>query len=207
MKNKKKKDPFETYCWYREALNDPYQVFAACFDFSAVFSLKKFIKEALLFALKNKIYRKIEPANVLYRFQVIHSVMIAANCINKEHKTGPIDFAFGELLDKRLYCNNNEALAEWECFPRLLTLDEYKNPYLVFKRFFKFQPLQKWREDMQEILDYTLVSNTNDMDLNLLSRYFHLTKLFEAAHLIDVREVTHINGYYKKFSPGAVTND
>jgi len=27
--------------------------------------------------------------------------------------------------------------------------------------------------------------------------YFHLVKLMEAAHIIDVREVTHVDGYLK----------
>jgi hypothetical protein len=35
------------------------------------------------------------------------------------------------------------------------------------------------------------------IEFDALSIYMHLTKLIEAAHLIDVREVTHIDGRIK----------
>lgn len=50
---------------------------------------------------------------------------------------------------------------------------------------------------MDTIVEYALASNTDSCDLDLLRRYFHLTKLLEAAHLIDVREVTHVDGQLK----------
>jgi hypothetical protein len=34
-------------------------------------------------------------------------------------------------------------------------------------------------------------------DFDTLPIYFHLTKLVEAVHLIDVREINHIGGYYR----------
>jgi hypothetical protein len=35
------------------------------------------------------------------------------------------------------------------------------------------------------------------IDFDTLPIYFHLTKLVEAVHLIDVREITHIGGRIK----------
>ena len=60
-----------------------------------------------------------------------------------------------------------------------------------------YQAVEKWREDIELVLDYALASYNDSCDLNLLQMYFHLTKLVEAAHIIDVREVTHIGGHLK----------
>ncbi len=76
-------------------------------------------------------------------------------------------------------------------------MKEYKNPYKVFGKFFKYQPVEKWRQDIGLVLDYALGAYTDSCDLNLLKMYFHLFKLMEAAHIVDVREVTHVAGYLK----------
>ena len=46
-------------------------------------------------------------------------------------------------------------------------------------------------------MEDALASNTDSCNMDLLRIYFHLTKLMEAAHLIDVREVTHVGGELK----------
>ncbi|OMP75081.1 hypothetical protein BW716_31930 [[Flexibacter] sp. ATCC 35208] len=68
---------------------------------------------------------------------------------------------------------------------------------LAFKNFFRYQKLEKWKEDLQEILNYPLSKYTEDLELRLLDMYLHLTKPIEATHLIDVREITHIGGHIK----------
>ncbi|HTG56852.1 MAG TPA: hypothetical protein VL943_11325, partial [Niabella sp.] len=85
--------------------------------------------------------------------------------------------------------------------PRLLNTTEYKNPYLVFRRLLKCHDVPKWRALMDEIIDYAFASYADKCDLNLLALFLHFTKLMEAAHLIDVREITHLGGYLK---PGIV---
>jgi hypothetical protein len=79
-------------------------------------------------------------------------------------------------------------------------LKEYKNPYVVFKRFFKFKELPKWKSDLQDILSYALGKDTlfeAGVYIDCLSIYLHLTKLIEAAHLVDAREIYHIGGMIK----------
>lgn len=69
----------------------------------------------------------------------------------------------------------------------------------VFKRFFRFQEITNWKEQLQLLMDYSLRSmNLLELeDIRPLSLYFQLTKLVEAAHLIDVREVNHVGGHVK----------
>ena len=82
----------------------------------------------------------------------------------------------------------------------MLSLKEYKDPYAAFNRFFKFQTLEEWKTDFQTISEYALVRTSlfeACIEIDTLSIYIHLTKLIEAAHLIDVRENTHIGGHIK----------
>jgi hypothetical protein len=79
-------------------------------------------------------------------------------------------------------------------------LKEYSNPYVVFKRFFKFKELPKWKSDLQDILSYALEKGSlfeAGSNIDCLSIYLHLTRLIESAHLIDVREIYHIWGMMK----------
>jgi hypothetical protein len=60
--------------------------------------------------------------------------------------------------------------------------------------------LKKWKQELQDLLEYALVETSlaeAGIVKDMLSIYFHLTKLIEAAHLIDVRETTHIGGHLK----------
>ena len=72
--------------------------------------------------------------------------------------------------------------------------------YLTFKRFFKYLSLQACKQELQDLLEYALVETSltqAGIEKDMLPLYFHLSKLVEAAHLIDVREVNHIGGIVK----------
>lgn len=195
--NKEQQDYLLTSCWYKEIIIDPYQVIAAAFDFSDLAPYRKVIKGVLLSIHQNKIYYKDAPANLLYEFKMLESVVNAAYIINKEKRKSPIEVWTSDLFNKNLYCGWRSNSNGWADFPRSLSMQEYINPYLVFKKFFKYQKLDKWKEDLQEMLDYGLSKNSDCVELDLLQLYLHLTKLIEAAHLIDVREITHVGGHIK----------
>ncbi|MDE3183973.1 MAG: hypothetical protein KGM16_11195 [Bacteroidota bacterium] len=198
MKNKENsRDIFETKCWQYKIIDDPYQVFAESFCFANISSFRKVIRQVLLFATKSKVFNKEEPAALLAEFKAVISVILAANKINEEKRSGSLKLTLEKFADKRLYARPFSACPEWEYLPKVLSIKEYKNPYKVFQKFFKYQPVEKWREDIGLVLDYALGAYTDSCDLKLLKMYFHLVKLMEAAHIIDVREVTHVDGYLK----------
>lgn len=142
-------------------------------------------------------YDKEEPAAVLAKFKAVVSVMLAADKINRDKKSSPLTITLPEFADKRLYARPYATCPEWEYLPKILTTKEYRDPYIVFRKFFKYQPVEQWRENIALVLDYALAGYNESCDLNLLQLYFYLTKLMEAAHLIDVREVTHVGGHLK----------
>lgn len=197
MKNKSPKDPFKTHCWAYTIVTDPYQVFAECFFFADIGSFKKTIRQVLLSAASRKVHKKDEPASVLQLFHAITSVMLAAQALHRQKKTAPLKIEQEQFTDKRLYARPNSPCAEWEYLPRHLSAKEYQHPYRVFSRFFKRRDVAQWRQGIEQALSFALSSYTEDSDLNLLELYLQLTRLMEAAHLIDVREVLHIGGHLK----------
>lgn len=193
---KMEKDHFETCCWRREVITDPYQVFAECFSLAGIDYFRDMIKALLL----NRGVRgtKKDPGKLLFDCKVLGSLLNASWVINKLDKSPPAIIPDADLFCKDLYCSGISGTSEWESFPRELSLKEYKNPYLVFKRFFGFQELDKWKLDLHDLLVRAYEKEPEETSLNLLSIYIYLIKLAEAAYLIDVREVTHIGEHVKK---------
>ena len=201
MKEKKEQaDLLATSGWCHRIITDPYQVIAEFFSVSSLASVRSAIKGLLLATNANKIYRKDSPAGVLFEFKVLESLIHAAHALYKDKKESPIEIENYNLFEKKFFCGWHAGSSDWDFFPRSLTEKEYKNPYLAFKKFFGYQDLPKWKDDLQEIMNYALSKNCESIDLPLLPLYFHLTKLVEAAHLIDVREITHIGGFLKNRS-------
>ena len=71
MKKTKNKDPFQTFCWLREVIYDPYKVVTCCFENDSIVSYRKTIKKSLFFAEKKKIFHKGDPCNLVFDFKVL----------------------------------------------------------------------------------------------------------------------------------------
>jgi hypothetical protein len=196
MKEKVSEDIFETECWSYKVINDPYQVFAESFSMAGMAHLRSFIKKILHYAEANEIYRQESPCDVLLRMRVIRSLIKAADCL-KEKKSGSIIDSAEDVFNKKYYCSQYLSSSQWDDFPRFLSLKEFCNPYKVFKKFFKYQDAHAWLHDLLETVDCALSKNNGELGFEMVVIYSHLVKLAEAAHLINVREVTHIGGVLK----------
>jgi len=189
-----------TSLWYKEEIADPYQTIAEFFSAADVVSHKKTIKAAISAALSDHICNKKNPGDLLYDFKILESVVNATYLLNKEKKKSPLRIGKDNAFNPNLFCGWHAEMTEWDFFPRMLSFKEYSDPYVVFKRFFKFLSLAEWKRELNDILEYALVT-TNFWDAgietNSLSIFIHLTKLVEAVHLIDVREINHIGGNIK----------
>jgi hypothetical protein len=193
-------DYLQTSLWYKEKISDPYQVIAEFFCSGHLSSHRKCIKQALKAAAGKFIWRKFNPGDLLYDFKMIESVINAAYLINKENKTSPLTINKEGSFNPNLFCGWHRHSTQWDYFPRVLSFKEFANPYLAFKRFFKYLSLQKWKVELQDLLEYALVETSLSeagIEKDMLSLYFYLSKLIEAAHLIDVREINHIRGIPK----------
>lgn len=198
---KQEREYLDTSIWYKEKITDPYQTFAEFFSSADVVSHKRTVNDALRAASSDRIYDKRNPGDLLFSLGLLESVINAAYLLNKEKGESPLSIEVGNVFDPNLFRGwLGGDLTDWDYFPRMLSLKEYKNPYIVFKRFFKFQKLADWKTDLRTIAEYALVKTSLSeacIEMDTLGIYLSLTKLIEAAHLIDVREVTHIRGVIK----------
>jgi len=197
---KKKAEYLTTSIWYREPITDPYQTIAEFFSAADPATYRKDIKDILKTASSNHSWRKSNPGDLLYHLKLIESVINAAFLINKEKKESPLDITPKDIFNPNLYCGWHANNTEWDYFPRGLSFKEFSNPYRAFSHFFKYLSLPEWKTILQEVSEYALANDSlfeSGVDMDILSIYIYLTKLVEAAHLIDVREVNHIGGHIK----------
>ncbi len=193
-------DYLETSLWYKDPITDPNQVIAEFFSAASLADYRKRIKAALKAAAGKHIWPKKNPGALLYYFKMIESVINAAWLINKENKTLPLLINKENPFNPNIFCGWQSDDTQWDFFPRFLSFKEYVDPYITFKRFFKYLALPVWKDELQDLLEYALVETSlheAGMKKDMLSLYFHLSKLVEAAHLIDVRENNHIGGIPK----------
>lgn len=190
----------EDAVWSKDEISDPYQTIAEFFDAANVVSHKQNIKNAIKAAWSDRICNKKNPGVLLHHFKLLESVINAAYLINNEKKKSPLSIGKDDVFNPNLFCGRNDGLTKMDYFPRMLSLKEYVNPYVVFKRFFKFKPLTEWKQELNDIVEFALIETSFwdvGIEFNTLQIFLHLTKLVEAVHLVDVREVTHIGGRIK----------
>ncbi|MEO6683511.1 MAG: hypothetical protein ABIN48_11880 [Ginsengibacter sp.] len=199
MEQKLPTDIFNTQRWFDKDITDPYQVVAEFFSHAEVYHFRSVIKKLLFYAESDKIYKGKPPADVYLYMRIIDSLIRAAYVL-KDKKKGSVKVLKVDVFNKKYYCSHYKFSNEWTDFPRSLALEEFCNPYQVFRKFFKYQDLEKWIRDLELITDTALTPARGCLMLDRLVTYFHLVKLIEAAHLIDVREVTHIGETLKNRS-------
>ena len=81
-----KHDYLDTSLWYREKINNPYQIIVDFFSAADIASHRRTIKSVLRAVCTNRIWRKDNPGDLLYDFKLFESVINAAYLINKEKK-------------------------------------------------------------------------------------------------------------------------
>lgn len=196
MKNKTPKDPFDAACWCREGITDPRQVLAEAFCTSDIETLRREIKQTISYAQADKLYKDHSPCDVLLDMKIVRSVLKAAHAL-KDEKGSTVAVAASDIFNRNYYCSGYSNASPWSDFPRCLSQNEFCDPYRVFKKFFKKQSLHHWVQDWEETVECALAHDASGTERNALQFYTRLAKLVEAAHLVDVREVTHIGGRMK----------
>lgn len=103
-----------------------------------------------------------------------------------------------ELFSKKYYRSHYITADAWLEFPRHLSKEAYCNPYRVFQQFFSYQPVSNWVQCWQQVVEGAFCCDDAFAPVAPLKIFRRLVKLVEAAHLVDVREVTHVGGCSKK---------
>lgn len=161
--------------------------------------LKKIVKTAGSFH-----YWRDNPASVLFFFEKLEPLVGAALTIHRtegERAAALLTLAPDEmpsLTAYEQYCGWHYQSDPWYFFPRSLSRSEYADPYRVFKQVAAKGGRKQWRFRLQELQFHTLstssVNDNEDTDLDALRLYLLLSKLIEAAHLIEVRAINEIGG-------------
>ncbi|SFW82283.1 hypothetical protein [Chitinophaga sancti] len=198
----------ESAVWNKEEISDPYQVIAESFSSGSLVYYRKNIKKIIHFSFSEYSWKE-NPADIFYRFGLIEKIINAAYLINKEQKKNPLDIRPSDVFNPNLYSSRWGVNSDWENFPRALSMKEFMNPYLVLRRFFEYRKLSEWKDLLrsfsESIFDTQNIEYESVNSYDCLTIYFHLVKLLEAVHLIDVREITHIEGRIKnKFSKSVI---
>ncbi len=183
-----------------EEISDPLQVIHDFFDYCPLRIYRKYISAIVKAAYADSYWTKDAPATLLRFHEKMLCLIEAAFVINSNPRNLKFNYSLiedhqaikKEIIDQSLYVGRSAGSSNWDFFPRYLSEKEFLNPYRVFRKFFQFRSLPGWRDQLYELIYYSLISDGTDtagVEIDFLSIYLLLQKLIEAAHLIEVREI------------------
>ncbi len=182
-------------------MSESYAVIEDFFSALSVSQYRKYILSVLQAANSVKLWKKEEPASLLY-FQkkmedlinTVH-ILVSKDKGRKSKKSKAVidrPVTDEEQIDPGYYLNKHRGQLQWEAFPRSLSKKEFLDPFLAFEHFFQYRTLKEWQKDLREIVFYALSPHScaeDCVDFEFLKINELLQKLVEAAHLIWVREI------------------
>ncbi len=181
---------------YQAEIQNPYSVFHSFFDAFPLPDAMEFIDSWLAVLSKNHYWKNGYPARLLYFYEIIVRLMEAAYLVNKMDTVNEAAILLKgdseqeiDLMNPETYCGRHARYAPWDYFPRSLTKKQFINPYLVFRKFFKYHDLPAWKDELYDLLYNAFISkNKIEMfEYDLLATQKHLKRMVEAAHLVVVR--------------------
>lgn len=95
------------------------------------------------------------------------------------------------VVNPALYCAADRLQLAFNFFPRNLSVKDIVNPYRVFSTIFHRNPIEAWKQDLHDMLQAALADHSMESlgtILDLVNIKQMLDRLFEATHLIVIRE-------------------
>lgn len=83
---KKNKIAFESIFWAAYDIECPFEVGVAFFDYATLESYKQMLNETIVYAHKNKVYKKDHPAPVFVYYTAFRSFLKACFCLQFKSK-------------------------------------------------------------------------------------------------------------------------
>jgi hypothetical protein len=199
MAKKKEKTPRLKSYWHDEGITDPYQVIAEFFSAEHLYDSRKYLTRLIDTAYSHKVWKGNNPDYVLFQFDMLESLFNAAWLIDRERETSSIVFNRSDDFNPNLFSSSETSHNAWDEMPRSLSYREYQDPYRVFRKIFRRHSLDKWLYELREITRMALRKDCYTEVSAFPSHHIlhNLLRLVEAAHLIDVREITHVGGIIK----------
>jgi len=171
--------------WYRERINDPFQVIRSFFDYSSLMSFKMNLYEILKVTSEEYFYQKGSPNSVSHHLERLESIINAAYLMNE-----------GDLghTDVKSKSEDQQFPVTQEMPHSLLTKEEILNPHKVLTSFFEYKSLKEWKKALIEINDFALSKHPAHewgVWIDALPVFVHSVKLAEALYLIGRSEEQH----------------
>ncbi len=159
--------------------------------------------QLLLFWFKNAFgYRRLRRKTLLrvhdFKGQLLRLLEAASLMTDKGKSTIPAKET--NIMNQRWYVRQPApGYCAWDYFPRFLTRQQYRNPYLALQQCTAKRTLPQWRTILDDVYDAACQCSTNGdenagtifndvVEPNIHLRCLQLLQLVEAAHLILVRE-------------------
>ena len=180
---------------YQREIQNPYTVFHSFFDACPLPQALGNIDGWLKAVTANNYWKKSYPANLLHFYEMMERLVEAAYLINKlDNRNAAAVLAETpepeiDLMVPASYYGWQTKYSAWDYFPRSLNKKQFINPYIAFKKFFKYQDMPVWREVLYDLL-YNAFVGKMELELgeyDMLAVQKHLKRLVEAAHLVEVR--------------------
>ena len=176
---KKHKELKKHSIWYREKINDPFQIIDEFFDYSSLMSFKANFYEILRVTSEDYFYQKGSPNDVLHNLERFESMINVAYLMNGEDLG--LTFINPQVDDKKVFPVNHGM------YHSLLSREQICDPRKVIASFFEYKSLKKWKEVLIEINDFALSKHPAHewgVWIDTLAVFVHSVKLAEALYLI-----------------------
>lgn len=142
--------------------------------------------------------KSIYTKGLLYYYErliMLIEVCWLINDMNNKEKDANIMIDYthqGKLMEFSLFLRKTHEFLAWDYFPRDVTVKEYLRPYKALRKFFNYQSLTKWKEDLNTLLHNALSPHPSPIsteEMNLYRIPLLLRRLLDACYLIMVREL------------------
>jgi len=184
----KVKDKFKTYCWRGEVAGSPYEVLAMCFDTYSAKNLKDMLRIAIRSIPKQKVAFQHAPMLLIDGMNLLSSLLDAACALSKEYTKSVAHLSAESPKVESLFQNYKDEALLWDNLPGMLSLEEFRNPYIVFKNFCQKTTKKKRKADLQALGTKALSRHITIIEEDYLGLYISYVKLIEAAQLIINRQ-------------------
>jgi hypothetical protein len=160
--------------------------------------VRKLISSWMEAVNSHKAWKSKSSVNLVYFYEKVIQLIEATWLIKQMDTEGRLSVLLPDLNNKRandlgldLYCKPAYQPNAWDYFPRSLSRKQYRNPYKVFTKFFKYSTLSEWKKKLNDALHYSLDAcekGKADGLIDTVKIKKHLDKVADACHLIAVRE-------------------
>ncbi|HEX9512972.1 MAG TPA: hypothetical protein VF939_20925 [Puia sp.] len=162
----------------------------------------RFAKKNLKILLNGAFSKEFVIMDTIPELRALHNGLAKLIGMTSHPKTKDVICCLPEAVDifsdkgrlkQELYCGPlvEEVYTEWHYFPRYVSKKEFKDPSLVFLRFFEYKSPTEWETVLDDLLSAALshesvLANSDSIENPFLVQSY-LFKFLEATHLMRVR--------------------